>query len=1361
MSYYGRQDANDNYDPRDRDRDRDRHGGGGDRYGERGGRDRDYRRSEYGGTPSRSERSQSRGPSGGGQQRESGGQREIELQRRKWEEQGLSVQANLFRLRFQVGGLQTWYQYQIQINSIVRKPKIDAEGNTIKDDLGKPVFEDVIKGSIFDERDLSGDTEAAKSRQDKRNRSSHISRRVILALQREQKIEFVSDGTQMAFCSQRLPGFEMIKDERPTFRLKEKAAAAGIYGPADKGGSAVAPQQDPIIKPWRVYPPVQVRVNCEEDDPEAHLSPIRRFQVKLTEVGAISFNVDYTSGNIRVEDDASAASCCQAVNLAVQNAMLGQMLALERSPKLYFFRNNIPEGPDIKFNFNPQCMPLYGLLQTVKLTGSGICLLADLGLGWQRLETDKNQVPLRVLEPDERGPGGKLAGVRLDDINKPVPEAKRDEVHKALQQLTFHVKYKCPDRWIDEMKSKPLRGFDDRDMESKKKELQKRARKGIKNQRMTKLKDEKNIAWGSNDEREHSFEFAYIVKGQKEEPRQTTVAEYYERRYYIQLKYPCMPMVRISKNEWFPVEFLFVAHGPAARGINERERTEYAERKTRFALAFNDKFACTERIKEISSLLNRDDVLPHLTEKLQLFNLNMDPSPMKLKSKVLKVPRLLDGTGNEIGVQNGSWNLRNSTQFRKGSIMHSFAVLNLAGHEASKYPDLPSEIFGALARHGVELPFLGRHLENPAARKGSGADVLWNRVIFNPPAPATNPQLVRLAFEQARQKAKRVFFKEMLSQNLCVRALAHVTGVKVEEMKVEDVVVVPDWLVVKMPNQGMEQDQYGVLNYHHFRTFPTHMVTIPGGRELEAYLVYELDIGMEMKPPLDFDHIRFLGDRLEVFNPDKGWKPIQPDQIRPVFRVVDRNSYQIFSPDALESYFMLDSYIKNIDGQEQVVRSGHLINEDGIECPSIVYVVLPGKQKDLYYWSKGAAYLGPQGVITQTVVLESYGRQKNHNQKMQFCSNIALKTNTKLARNKACAWSWADQFFDGREDRERLWLGEVPTLIVSLAMASSQGQENKMVVVGTGYLDIEGQTCSFEVRAQPKSHIIDGDVIKGIFKGLIWSYVQYNNGQPPDRMVIIRSGGHEGHFFDIVETEISAVRKGYVEAKPDGSDCGVCRGEGCRNCCPLITLLVAQSAHHNIRLVPNDSSVGIIKNNKNVPSGTCVSSSELLLPINAGRIANEEQLRRDPGALELFPADTNGASDDFFLVSHGGLKGTSNGVLYRVVLNENKIFRKFNTTPLTGEMLQRLVYSLSFIYGKATKAPRDTALVRQGAILAQNVLGIISSMNRQEESEFLQVRVTDSGSEIFTTASGDGLIPSFSPLRENLLIESLRPHVLA
>jgi hypothetical protein len=185
-------------------------------------------------------------------------------------------------------------------------------------------------------------------------------------------------------------------------------------------------------------------------------------------------------------------------------------------------------------------------------------------------------------------------------------------------------------------------------------------------------------------------------------------------------------------------------------------------------------------------------------------------------------------------------------------------------------------------------------------------------------------------------------------------------------------------------------------------------------------------------------------------------------------------------------------------------------------------------------------------------------------------------------------------------------------------------------------------------------------------------------------------------ILDIIDKEMKGVREGYSAAKPGENNCTHYDKRGCHHCCPLITCLVAQGgggAKHNIRIVPADRA-----NKKNVPSGTSVDSRELLLPQNPEAQLYERALRdgidmggRDRDGIELFEIK-NDSSSDFFLIPQGGIKGTWNGVYYRVIMNKNGVLRNkiaLTASVLTKDILQRLIYSLSFIYGKCNRCHYD------------------------------------------------------------------------
>lgn len=110
------------------------------------------------------------------------------------------------------------------------------------------------------------------------------------------------------------------------------------------------------------------------------------------------------------------------------------------------------------------------------------------------------------------------------------------------------------------------------------------------------------------------------------------------------LMYPKMPMVRVSKDEYFPIEFLFQAQGPAKQNN---------ERIINFAHMFNDKYACSKRIEEITNLLTAEEIMRPLSEKLELLNLKLSTAPLHLRAVVLRPPRLVTNRNQDLEIRNG------------------------------------------------------------------------------------------------------------------------------------------------------------------------------------------------------------------------------------------------------------------------------------------------------------------------------------------------------------------------------------------------------------------------------------------------------------------------------------------------------------------------------------------------------------------------------------------------------------------------------------------------------------------------------------------------------------------------------------
>ena len=543
------------------------------------------------------------------------------------------------------------------------------------------------------------------------------------------------------------------------------------------------------------------------------------------------------------------------------------------------------------------------------------------------------------MEPRQHSFGGRLAGIWIENLSEPIPENQRQEVHQSLQKVTFHIRYRCGERWINEMMQKSIRGVDDNDLRGKEKKVRGWAKKKLPNRRLMKLSNtvplETNIVWAADDPNLFSFEFEFRnAQGEREESRNITVAEYFATRYDIRLKYPKMPLVRISKEEYFPVEFLFQTQGPARNEANP-------ERVTQFALKFNDDFACQDRMTEIKRLLSGSSIADPLQQKLQLLNLNLDTSPLELRAKVLKVPMLRYGRernrANELGrkveISNGSWNMQGAA-FQRPATLHSFAVVNLAG--ARFRPNLPNDLFAALNRHGIERPFLGSAV-NPSP--------FWDQLMvsMDPERPIGE---WKRCFEEARSRARDTFLHGALRRGVCFRTMALIDRGE-EGRKSMEVMVLPHSLVSTNPAHMHDQGQYVVMDYTRFKTNqPSHFLTLNDGTIVNASFLYRIQGQLFL-----LSEVRFNGTSVEIFTRGQ-WQSVAAN-VEHVFVDQNRNPIQNIQ------YHEIQMTV-TVHGEDRTV--GHLVDENLIECPSILFVILPKKADStrMYHTSKWMSYIGTQ-----------------------------------------------------------------------------------------------------------------------------------------------------------------------------------------------------------------------------------------------------------------------------------------------------------------------------------------------------------------------------------------------------------------
>jgi len=169
---------------------------------------------------------------------------------------------------------------------------------------------------------------------------------------------------------------------------------------------------------------------------------------------------------------------------------------------------------------------------------------------------------------------------------------------------------------------------------------------------------------------------------------------------------------------------------------------------------------------------------------------------------------------------------------------------------------------------------------------------------------------------------------------------------------------------------------------------------------------------------------------------------------------------------------------------------------------------------------------------------------------------------------------------------------------------------------------------------------------------------------------------------------------------------------GCVYCTPPITAIICQT-QHQIRIVPDDHEQSC----NNVPSGTVVDQ-EILSTRNWQKLATKD-IPKDviQGVDDRILMNSYDDGFDFVLVSHGGLKGTSKPVYYRVLWNENAVWGVNETsTPLTRDALELMTYHMSFQYTTATKSVRTVPVVYYSARLASRLMGYINWLRGRREN---------------------------------------------
>ncbi|TFK24647.1 eukaryotic translation initiation factor 2C, partial [Coprinopsis marcescibilis] len=288
--------------------------------------------------------------------------------------------------------------------------------------------------------------------------------------------------------------------------------------------------------------------------------------------------------------------------------------------------------------------------------------------------------------------------------------------------------------------------------------------------------------------------------------------------------------------------------------------------------------------------------------------------------------------------------------------------------------------------------------------------------------------------------------------------------------------------------------------------------------------------------------------------------------------------------------------------------------------PTLIVVILPEGGDEIY---TGVKHFGDivRGVATQCLKSAKCG-----NARPQYWANVLLKVNVKLGGINAVPDSANNPLADIAN----------PTIVMGADVMhpapGSDGRPSFTALVAS--LDSNATKYIAKDNVQTGREEIIED-LKDMAKHGLQQYMSYRSkaekatNPKPRRLIFFRDGVSEGQFAHVLSRELPLIKEAL-------SELGIV---GCK-----ITLIVVGKRHH-IRMNAEERDRD---KSGNAPAGTVID--------------------RDI----VHPTEF-----DFYLLSHGGLLGTSRPSHYSVLFDENN----FN-----ADAMQSIAYSLCHVYARATRS---------------------------------------------------------------------------
>ncbi|KAI6152116.1 argonaute-like protein [Pisolithus tinctorius] len=360
---------------------------------------------------------------------------------------------------------------------------------------------------------------------------------------------------------------------------------------------------------------------------------------------------------------------------------------------------------------------------------------------------------------------------------------------------------------------------------------------------------------------------------------------------------------------------------------------------------------------------------------------------------------------------------------------------------------------------------------------------------------------------------------------------------------------------------------------------------------------------------------------------------------------------------------------------DQLRQAGNECFQQTRQRPTLIVVILPDNANDIYTAVKHF------GDVTVGVATQCLKSSKCYRAKPQYYANVCLKINVKLGGINTIPDPQSVSILTDPRN---------PTVVMGADVIhpapGSEGRPSFTALVGNVDSDTAKYIATCRVQTSRKEIIED---LSEMAQHILDMYMKYRrnfekktSNIAPTRLIFFRDGVSEGQFREVLEFE------------------------ACRrlNINPKITMIVVAKRHH-VRLFTTNP--GDADRSGNCPAGTVV-----------------DQVIAHP--VEF----------DWYLISHGGLLGTSRPAHYNVLYDDNNF---------QADGLQSLAFALCHVYARSTRSVSIPAPVYYA--------DIVCSRAKNHYDPQGGINLSDTATHTDTTGAESALEAykrNFKPLHNNM-----------